>query len=332
MKEQEQRELERTPTVSIIIPAYKVANFIRETIDSVLAQTFSDYEIILINDGSPDTDELERALTPYQSSIVYVKQENRGAGAARNAGLMKARGRHVAFLDGDDVWFPSFLGDQMRLIETDGGYDLVYADGLKFGNPMVAGHTSMEESPSEGRVTPTALISGQCTVLTSTVLARKKLLHDVGMFDESFPNSQDFDLWFRLVKDGHARVTYQRKCLVGRRMHSGSLASDAVKSLTGELSVLAKIGSRSDLTEEERAVLEETIQKRRATIKMIEGKRSLVNGDYDCALQSFELANRHFRRWKLRLLILGLHLAPQLIRLIYQRTITGLQMMDLHLD
>src|SRR5437879_5199328 len=76
-----------TPTVSVIIPAYNVANFIVETLDSVLAQTMKDYEIIVVNDGSPDSDQLEECLQPYRDLITYVRQENQGAGSARNAGL-----------------------------------------------------------------------------------------------------------------------------------------------------------------------------------------------------------------------------------------------------
>jgi glycosyltransferase involved in cell wall biosynthesis len=123
------------PLVSIVIPAYKVAPFIKETLDSVFAQTFTDFEAIVINDGSPDTDELERALEPYRARIVYLGQEkNQGAGAARNLGLRVARGHFVAFLDGDDTYFPAFLSEQLELIRGHGGYELVYADATNFGS------------------------------------------------------------------------------------------------------------------------------------------------------------------------------------------------------
>ena len=79
------------PLVSIVIPAYNVAPYIGETLESVFAQTFDDFEVIIVNDGSPDTDEFERAIQPYRERIVYLKQENRGASAARNTGLRAAR-------------------------------------------------------------------------------------------------------------------------------------------------------------------------------------------------------------------------------------------------
>src|ERR1700737_1020302 len=90
----------RNPEVSIIIPAYRVAAFMQETLESVFAQSFTDFEVFVINDGSPDTVELENAIEKYRLAITYLKQANQGAGAARNAGLRGARGRFVAFLAG----------------------------------------------------------------------------------------------------------------------------------------------------------------------------------------------------------------------------------------
>jgi len=112
---------DRVPVVSVIIPAYNVAPFIGDTLRSVLAQTFSEYEVIIINDGSPDTVELESVLAPYLDRIIYLKQENQGAGAARNTGLRAARGEFVAFLDGDDQWLPAFLEKQLKLIRSGPG-------------------------------------------------------------------------------------------------------------------------------------------------------------------------------------------------------------------
>jgi len=142
---------EANPTVSVIIPAYKVARFVRETLESVFAQTFSDLEAIVINDDSPDTAQLEQELEKFRGAITYLKQPNRGAGAARNAGLRLARGEFVGFLDADDVWFPDFLEEQLKLIRSDGGYDLVYADAINFGDSNYGG-SNMAYNPSHGEM------------------------------------------------------------------------------------------------------------------------------------------------------------------------------------
>src|SRR5882762_7560487 len=115
------------PRVSIIIPAYNVAPFIRETLASVFAQTFTDFEVIIINDGSPDSEEFELAIKPYRERIRYLKQENRGASAARNAGLRAAGGELIAFLDADDLWSPNYLAEQLKFMREQ-DCDLVCAD------------------------------------------------------------------------------------------------------------------------------------------------------------------------------------------------------------
>ena len=306
----------RAPTVSVIIPAYKVAPFIKETLDSVFAQTFTDHEVIVINDGSPDTLELERALEPYRNRIRYLKQDNQGAGAARNAGLRAGRGRFVAFLDGDDAYLPTFLSEQMQLLQGGGEYDLVYADATNFGDPGSAG-SNMDFNPSTGEVTAESLICGRCNIITSTVLARRELILQTGLFDETLRNSQDFDLWIRLAKKG-ARINYQRKILLFRRIYSGSLASDPAKSFEGEIHVLQKTRLRTDLTPAERSALEATLKRRMADVEVIRGKRSLLEGDFDAALSSFQFANDYFHSLKLRLVLVLLQIAPGLVRRMYR--------------
>lgn len=304
------------PLVSVIIPAYKVASFIGETLDSVLAQTFTNYEIILINDGSPDTAELEEQLESYTHLITYIRQPNQGAGAARNAGLRVARGEFVAFLDGDDIWLPEFLEAQLELIGRGG--DLVYADAANFHGSTLEETTSMEINPSNGEVTAESLITARCNVITSSVVARRQLILDTGLFDESFPNSQDFDLWLRLAKRG-ARINYQKKVLVHRRLYDGSLASNPIKSLQGEIAVLEKTSRRNDLTPAEADAIERIVKLRRATIDVIEGKNYLAAGEFSSALTSFQTANNHLQSWKLRLVISCLKVAPTLLQKFQQR-------------
>ncbi len=103
---------EKPPKISVVIPAYNAAEYISETLDSVLAQKFREHEIIVVNDGSPDTDRFERAIRNRLEEITYVRQRNAGAGVARNTAIKMARGHIIAFLDGDDVWMPDFLASQ----------------------------------------------------------------------------------------------------------------------------------------------------------------------------------------------------------------------------
>jgi Glycosyl transferase family 2 len=308
------------PLVSVIIPAYKVAPFLAETLESVFAQTFSDFEVIVVNDGSPDTDEMEKVIEPYRDRIVYLRQENRGAGAARNAGLRSARGRYVAFLDGDDIWLPEFLSEMVSFIE---GYDLVYANALLFGASQVAGLTYMDTNPSSGEVTAESLLAERCNIITSGVLARKEPIVELGMFDETLRNSQDFDMWVRVAKRPGARLAFLPTVLLKQRHRPGSLASDSIKSVEGELKVMAKVALRDDLTEAERAAMERTVAYRSATLEVDRGKLKLREGDFAAARRSFEQAYEQQRSAKYRLVLLWLRLSPRTLRRFYRTARPG---------
>lgn len=309
------------PDVSIIIPAYNVAAYIRETLDSAFAQTFTRHETIIINDGSPDTIELESAIAPYLDRIVYLKQENRGAAAARNAGLKVARGRYVAFLDADDWWLENYLSEQVAFIESGDGCDLVYADALITGDSPLSGRTYMEISPSRGAVTFEALITQRCNVITSGVLARRSVILDAGMFDESLRRAHDYDLWLRLARKG-ARIKFQRKVLVRYRVHAGNLSGDAIQQTERDLIVYEKTLERGDLKPEERRVLEGVIARHRSHLNLERGKLQLTRGDFAAASVEFEHANKFQRRWKLRLILLWLRLAPRSLQRVYKLRLT----------
>src|SRR5438552_653435 len=118
--------------VSVIIPAYNVAPYIAETLKSVFAQTKSAFEVIVVNDGSPDTEKLEEVLQPFRDRIVYLKQENRGLSGARNTGIRTATGDLIALLDGDDLWMPQYIETQTEFLRSHPEYDLVYCNAVFF--------------------------------------------------------------------------------------------------------------------------------------------------------------------------------------------------------
>jgi glycosyltransferase involved in cell wall biosynthesis len=306
-----------SPSVSIIIPAYNVARYIGETLNAVFAQTFKDYEVIVVNDGSPDTEDLESAIEPYMERIVYLKQENRGAAAARNQALCASHGHYVAFLDADDLWLPDYLEEQLKFIESH-HCDLVYADALLFGDPVFEGRTFMETTPSNGEVSFQSLVNGQCNVITSGVVARRQLVLDVGSFDEQLRNAHDFDLWIRLVRGG-ARLAYQRKVLLHYRFHEGSLSGDELNRINRELRVLNKIESAYDLTTSERAATSQAKEKLKASLELETGKQRLARGEFAGALAAFRKANSFYRSWKLRAAISLLRISPRLLQSVYLR-------------
>src|SRR4029450_6167613 len=206
------------PAVSVVIPAYRASADISVALDSVFAQTFPHHhEVIVVNDGSPDSAELETALAPYRARIHYIVQPNRGAGAARNTGIRAAKGRYLAFLDADDRWTPDFLERQLAFLEANPKCDLVYADALLSGESPLAGRRFMDTAPSDGAVTLLSLVQQRCNIVLSTALARRAVVVKAGLFDEALRRGQDFELWLRLAWTG-ATLAYQRAVLAERRV------------------------------------------------------------------------------------------------------------------
>ena len=306
------------PRVSVVIPCYNAAPFIAETLDSVFAQTCTDHEVLVVNDGSPDTPVFEQALAPYRRRIVYLTQGNTGPSGARNLAIRQARGEFVAFLDSDDVWLPVFLADQLRLLDADPGLDLLYSDGEIFGDSPLAGRTLMQGSPSRGPVTFESLVREDCTVLTSTTMARRQALLDAGLFDERFRRSEDFHLWLKMLLNG-ARVAYHERVLVRHRRREGSLAHDTAAMLRAFVEVTRDLAPR--LTEEQRALVEQQAARKEADVALLEAKAAFIAGHYPEAVAALDRASalepRRPRQLRLRAIRTAMRIAPRLLRRAY---------------
>lgn len=303
-------------TVSVIIPAYQAVRYISTALASVFAQTFTDYEVIVINDGSPDTAELERLLESYRAPIFYLSQSNKGPSAARNRGLAVARGRFVAFLDADDYWEPTYLAKQVSFIHHHPALDLVYTDAMLTGESPLAGRTFMETTPSEGRVTLEALLSERCTIILSGVLARRQSIIKAGMFDEKLKRSEDYDLWLRMARFG-ALIAFQRKVLVYRVERTDALSADTARLFESALVVLDRTERSDGLSSAEREALVRRRAKLRAYMQLERGKRELCSGRFAAARAALEEANQFFKSRKIRLVLVWLKVWPNLVLRLY---------------
>ena len=304
------------PLVSVIIPTYQVAQYIAATLDSVLAQTFKDYEIIVVNDGSPDTEELEKVLAPYRDRITYLRQEHQGVSAARNTGIRAARGKYIAPLDGDDMWASENLAAQLAVLEADPSLDMVYADARILGDVPEAGRTLMELSPSAGEVTFERLVTRQCTVHICVSVCRRETLLRAGLFDPVFRGTEDIDMWLRIARQG-GRIACQRRVLGCYRRRPGSLSSDRVSMLEGFLAVLAKAARDPHLTAAQREVLEQQRLVERANLELQQGKNAFLSGDTEAAVSHLTRANAQRKSLKLATVLMLLPVAPRLLRALY---------------
>jgi glycosyltransferase involved in cell wall biosynthesis len=297
------------PKVSVIIPSYKTADLIAACLDSVFAQTYSDFEAIVVNDGSPDTPELEKVLQPYIDRIVYIKQENKRAAGARNNAIRNARGEFVAFLDSDDTWMPDHLFSQMQLFTEDPSLDLVYCDGILVLDAAQECRF-MEKCPSTGQATFDALIVERCQIPISTVVARKRTLVDAGLFDEKLPRCDDYDMWVRAAFSG-AKIGYSRK--LGARLfvvRPGSLSQSNARMIEGYWNILEKFKRTLPLKDVDRDVVEKRAAQIRAAYLLEEGKCKLEERQFDQGRQLISQANDYFRRPSLSAAVFGLSIAP----------------------
>jgi glycosyltransferase involved in cell wall biosynthesis len=305
----ENRTSHQTPRVSILIPAYNTASMIAACLDSVFAQTFQDFEAIVVNDGSPDTPELEKALAPYMDRIVYVRQANKRAAGARNTAIAHSRGEFLAFLDSDDCWLPNHLESQMKQFEADPSLGLVYANAEAVGDPTRP-NTFMGRNPSNGEATFEALVMERCVVSIATAVVRKAAILKAGGFDETLPRCDDYDMWLRTAFHG-AKIGYSRQ--IQARMFEGrpgSLGQSRAKMAEAYWRILDKADRTLPLNPAQRQLIQERAAEIRARFLLEEGKDHLCSRNFAKARERFAEANHHFKKAKLSLMLMGLKLAP----------------------
>lgn len=207
----------KIPKVSVIIPTYNRAHFVIEAIESVLNQTFQDFEIIVVDDGS--TDNTREALKKFGSKIRYTYQENRGVAAARNTGIRAAKGEFIAFLDHDDLWLPDKLSIQMDAFSKNKEVGLVYTDCVAFDKEG--------KLPKGDRIRPSGWVFKQLFRrpfgLLTGVVCKKECFNKCGLFNESFFTSDDYDMCLR-ISTKH-KFLFIDQPLFRRRVHSHSLGT-----------------------------------------------------------------------------------------------------------
>jgi len=188
------------PRVSVVIPAWNVETVLEETLASVSAQTFRDFEVIVIDDGSDDdTPQVIEVSARKWPWLRWERQVNAGVASARSRGIALARGEWIAFLDADDLWLPEKLASQMALIEQDPQLALVYCDVRTFSGESESKRSLFDErSHATGTVLRELFMNN--FVYTSTVLLKRSALVQVGGFDSGHQVNEDVDLWLRIAE------------------------------------------------------------------------------------------------------------------------------------
>jgi glycosyltransferase involved in cell wall biosynthesis len=304
------------PRVSVIIPCYNTAKYVGEALDSLARQTFRDFETILVNDGSPDTPELERVLEPYRGGIVYLVQENRGPSAARNTAIKAAKGEYIGLLDSDDYWEPEYLSTLVTELDQHRDLDVVFPDARIVGDAPESGRTIMEMNRISGDITIESLLSEEAFVFVAA-LARRDVLIEAGLFDEDFYNSEDFDLWIRVLAVG-GRIGFNSTVLTNYRRRAESLTTNTERMLMHHMLVWDKMEQTLALTPAETVALQARRSKTAAAQHLARARAAFAAGEYPKAREELRYANRTYRAFKLDLIAHGLAICPGLLWQLHQ--------------
>ncbi len=281
--------------VSVIIPTYNRAEYVTQAIDSVLAQTYADYEIIVVDDGS--TDNTKAVLLPYMDRIRYIYQENAGASAARNTGIKAAKGDWVAFLDSDDEWLPGKLAVQIRAVESHPQLvaHTVNVDLSNYGNHDQTSflHCGFPLKDEEGIIKAPLLLhfKHRTIVMPPAVICRKDIVVQAGLFDESLSICEDYDFMCRIALQGSWGYSTRVLAVVHRRPEgiknlSADRYSDAIKRCSSLIKTHSKLLKNQKLTKRERSVTAKLLSSNYREL----GQHLLLKEDYKRARESFRLA------------------------------------------
>lgn len=200
--------------VSVVVPVYNAEKFLLQSINSILEQTFTDFELLLINDGS--TDRSAEICEKFKERDVRVRvfhKSNGGVSSARNLGILKSRADLIAFMDSDDYWSKNHLAELILLVSQypDAcAYTTSYYFDHGYGQIFPANYKLLPKPPWSGIIEDYFLNSGLSDHLinSSSILIKKNILKETGVFEESLPYGEDIDLWVRIVLSGKLAFTY----------------------------------------------------------------------------------------------------------------------------
>jgi len=223
------RDAIRPPRVSVLIPTYNHARFLPEALDSVLAQTFRDLEILVIDDGS--TDATQAVIEAYAPAIGYIRQAHAGPAAARNRAIGASRGELLAFLDADDRWYPGKIAAQVSYLDAHPDVGVVFTKFLvtdEAGGPLYLYPPAFRYGASAFEkllVWPYGSMN--------TAMVRRPCLEKIGLFDENLTGAEDWDLWLRLAP--HYGFGYIDAVLATYRQSAGSQSRGRMAQVAPEM-------------------------------------------------------------------------------------------------
>jgi glycosyltransferase involved in cell wall biosynthesis len=242
------------PLVSIIIPVYNGANYMKEAINSALTQTYKNIEIIVVNDGSKDNGETENVALSYGDKIRYFHKENGGCGSALNYGIKNMKGEYFSWLSHDDLYYPNKIEHQVNILNKFDNKDTIIYGGYELidekGNSLRYIKPDSVLPINKLNISLLPLLRG--LIHGCSLLIPAKYFYEVGIFNEALPTTQDYDLWFKIFRV--APIHFDESTLIKSRFHSEQ-GSKKVSNHNEECNVLWS-SFLHELTEEEMIKME----------------------------------------------------------------------------
>jgi GT2 family glycosyltransferase len=289
------------PTFSVVIPAYNTADTLGEAINSVLAQTRQDFEIVVVDDGSSDNTAAVAEGFEDRRIRVY-RQENAGPSAARNRGIAEAAGEYVGSLDSDDLWLPDYLAEMARALEENPRADFAYThawilDGSGRFRSVPTGAWHKPPTPMLPREQFIAELLQECFVNGPTI--RRTALERVGGYDESISHGEDWELWLRLANSGFEGVRVEGPLTI-YRTRPGSHSTDRAAMAVAPAMVYRAVLERHQLSPQIRALAEARL--RAIDRRTQPGMRFLlgIRGAVGTATRGLRVRYLSSNRWHLR--------------------------------
>lgn len=279
----------KIPLVSVIIPTYNSADFIEKALESVFRQTYQNFEILVIDDGSTDTTKI--ILEKYRDRIRYYYQENTGPAGARNRGIRMALGEYIAFLDADDIWLPTKLEKQVALFEQRENLGMVTTGVCSFDENGVFGFsTGKRNKLMKGDIVRNIFLKSD--VGTPTVMVRKRIFESIGYFEENIHQAEDDNMWIRIA--AHYDVELIDETLVRVRNHPLRITlnkSELLESVQKNIQLL-----KTKYGDTVRKRIEKAIPRKISHVQFAIGYGHYENGDYNRARKAFA-RGAYYRIW-----------------------------------
>ena len=228
-----------SPLLSIVIPAYDVAPYVREAVDSALAQTHPHVEVVVVDDGS--TDSTGSILESYGDRIVLIQQQNRGLAGARNTGIAHATGSYLGWLDADDIWYPQRAQLAIDYLESHPGVAAVTTDAYILDGSTITDRQYYRDFLKRGFPAPQDQLSTMIdhNFMFVGTIVRASVMRRYGGFDETLRRSEDYDLWMRLLLGGQ-RFGLIDEPLASYRVRPDSLSASKQAQWEAHLDVVSK--------------------------------------------------------------------------------------------